>query len=322
MGYLVELLSASPNITELVVEEDLTLERVQVLARLLEDPTYCYLRSLHLDNCGNSVAGATIARRIMEALAGNQTVTKLTLTHHWEAAPNAMHSRGDAIAQLLAVNSTIVELRLPRQNLNDVDMTRISPVLATGNRSLRLLDLSQNRLGDVGGSEIAHILSHNDRLTSLDLSHCQISSGGMGCIATALRHKNTALLHLYLNGNAIQRETSSALRLRLALNDNTTLHTMDGIHYAGPLLLRNAEIRAFRTFRCRATIIALLGMKRRRPPHMPLLAGDVLRYIGKLVKAQALDPSWGKPPARQRNKRVKNAAAADADDVDLLVDRE
>jgi hypothetical protein len=327
MRHLVDLLANSPNITELVLCEHLNVDGATPLTQLLEDADNCYLRVLHLDNWTHDVTSAMVGARICEALAGNRTVTKLVMGRHWLPPPaNPMYSPGRCISQLLGVNSTITDLSLVRENVGDVCMTMIGPVLATSNRSIHSLDLSENQLHEVGGSEIAHVLTHNTTLTSLDLSSCDIGQGGLGCIATALRYHNKTLIHLKLNNNHMTKEAGTVLRR--ALDDNTTLHTMDGVHYAPPLLLRNSEIRTFRAFACRKTVIALLSLKRhRRPPHMPLMTGDVLRYIGKLIMAQALDPRWGRPPVKQRKKRAKKGAAAahngdGGEEFDMLVDRE
>eukprot|EP01012_Entosiphon_sulcatum_P022744 TRINITY_DN27735_c0_g1_i1.p1 TRINITY_DN27735_c0_g1~~TRINITY_DN27735_c0_g1_i1.p1 ORF type:complete len:1123 (+),score=337.23 TRINITY_DN27735_c0_g1_i1:119-3487(+) len=79
----------------------------------------------------------------------------------------------------------------------------LARVLAS-NGTLLTLDLSSNRIGDDGAALLAQGLEQNTTLQCLVLQHCGVTNRGVESFLDALGvTKNSTLLHLYLEGNAV-----------------------------------------------------------------------------------------------------------------------
>ena len=80
----------------------------------------------------------------------------------------------EAIAQALAVNSTLLELRLPGNELSERGMQLLGQALGS-NVKLATLKLDENRLGPRGVQGLLAGLQKNRTLTALSLSRCMAS---------------------------------------------------------------------------------------------------------------------------------------------------
>lgn len=101
------------------------------------------------------------------------------------------------------------------------------------NRSLRTLELPDNRITDDGAFAIAALLRGNTRLTSLQLARNRIGDGGAAAIAGALE-ANSTLESLSLHENSIGAAGCQALAA--ALRANKTLKHLEFLpgNNAGP----------------------------------------------------------------------------------------
>ena len=87
-------------------------------------------------------------------------------------------------------------------------------------RSLEVLDISNNNIGDGGASVLSEALSCTNTLKSLAIKQCNIGEAGTTAIANALTF-NSSLTVILMNGNAIG--SIGASELSFALCNNSTL---------------------------------------------------------------------------------------------------
>jgi hypothetical protein len=111
-------------------------------------------------------------------------------------------SGGAAFAELLAVTTTLQELRIAGNNLRKQCVLMLAEKLAH-NESLRLLDLSRNDIGDHEGRQLGRALHSHHVLTHLDLSQNHISSKGAITVAYAAQQPDSALVYVNLNENTV-----------------------------------------------------------------------------------------------------------------------
>eukprot|EP00466_Bigelowiella_natans_P001007 jgi/Bigna1/136087/aug1.32_g10795 len=120
-------------------------------------------------------------------------------------------SGGNAIASLLEATSTLRTLRLSWNYLGVGDgMTSIARGISR-NRSLRALDLRNNRIGPGGAEALASMLKANRTLTSLDLRWNQIMDVGARALLEGLA-RNDTLIAMPLSGNKRNAEQSRAIK--------------------------------------------------------------------------------------------------------------
>ncbi|GLD96601.1 hypothetical protein PINS_up005284 [Pythium insidiosum] len=177
---------------------------------------------------------------------------------------------GDAAASLAAYISSsgcaLQSLRLSRADIDDGELAPFAKALQS-NRSLQLLDLSRNLIGNTenlnvvqpsivtGGEALATMLSINSTLTSLDLSWNYLRLGGAIEIGKALAFNNglrelnlaynafgnagaqaigeallsnTRLEKLNLSNNNVPAQGAQAIASALKLNDYITQVNLDG----------------------------------------------------------------------------------------------
>ena len=97
--------------------------------------------------------------------------------------------------------------RLPRDALRGL----LAPRALAANTTLRALDISGYRLGDVGAVALAQTLRANTTLTQLAYDRNDITPTGLRCIAHALR-ANTALQHIALPHDDYRAQLAAAAR--------------------------------------------------------------------------------------------------------------
>ena len=127
---------------------------------------------------------------------------------------------GQAIADVMRVNTTLTNLILVRNELGEGGAQAIAAALRE-NRTLTNLILHGNELGEGGGQAIADVLRVNTTLTNLNLGYNELGEGGGQAIAAALR-VNTTLTELDLGVNFVGEGGGQAIADVLRVNTTLT----------------------------------------------------------------------------------------------------
>ena len=135
-----------------------------------------------------------------------------------------------AIADALRVNTSLKSLDLSSNKIGQVGgeaLAKALIVIVRGSKglcfgtSLTDLNLGYNSIGPEGGVALADALCINASLKSLDLDNNSLGPGGGVALADALR-VNTSLTDLNLRSNLIGPEGGVALADALRVNDSLT----------------------------------------------------------------------------------------------------
>ncbi len=130
-----------------------------------------------------------------------------------------------ALVTMLSSNVTLKSLNLSLNRITDVGVQFLAEVLTKNNRSLTSLDLSSNLVTDIGAEFLASMLEVNASLERLILSRNSIYSKGVGHLADAMKHNNT-LTVLMLDRRSIYEGLEF---LASALTVNKTVRITDGM---------------------------------------------------------------------------------------------
>ncbi|RHY33558.1 hypothetical protein DYB32_001557, partial [Aphanomyces invadans] len=121
-----------------------------------------------------------------------------------------------AIAKLFLVGncdgytSNLVNVNLAGNALND-ECARILCTALAENKTIRVLNLRRNPLGNEGGLHVARMLEINSNLADLDIGDTDIGHGSLIAISGALRH-NTALARINLDNPVLKTLEEEALQ--------------------------------------------------------------------------------------------------------------
>ncbi|GAA6233741.1 leucine-rich repeat-containing protein 34 isoform X1 [Lates japonicus] len=173
------------------------------------------LQELELADCDlatQSVIALTIVLKSNKALRSVDISRPLLFSHQEEWAVHC--------SEMLAVNSTLVELHLGKMGMTDTGMERLTEGLKL-NHSLRYLDLRCNRVTRDGAYHLAEVLKQNPALEVLDLSFNRIEDDGAIYLSEAIAWPGSTLKELSVNSNNIR--TEGLLSLTQAMKANTTL---------------------------------------------------------------------------------------------------
>ncbi|KAM6970956.1 leucine-rich repeat-containing protein 34 [Tautogolabrus adspersus] len=174
------------------------------------------LKKLELADC-DLATQSVIAFAIV--LKSNRTLISLDITRpllfsHQEEW--AVH-----FSEMLAVNSSLVELHLGKMGITDTGMERLTEGLRL-NHSLRYLDLRCNRVTSDGVRHLAKVMKLNPTLEIIDLSSNRIEDEGASYLSEAIAHRGCVLRELSVTSNNIR--TEGLLSLAQAMMVNTTLN--------------------------------------------------------------------------------------------------
>ncbi|KAM9337131.1 LOW QUALITY PROTEIN: leucine-rich repeat-containing protein 34 [Symphorus nematophorus] len=124
-------------------------------------------------------------------------------------------------SEMLAVNSSLVELHLGTMGMTDTGMERLTDGLRLNN-SLRYLDLRCNRVTRDGVRHLAEVLKQHPTLEIIDLSSNRIEDEGAVYLSEAVAWPGCVLRELSVSRNNIR--TEGLLSLAQAMKVNTTLN--------------------------------------------------------------------------------------------------
>jgi Ran GTPase-activating protein (RanGAP) involved in mRNA processing and transport len=171
---------------------------------------------------------------LLERLAANDP--QLTVLHD---VPRSVGMR--ELAAALALNTTLTSLNLSCRGFVAADAHELAGALER-NRTLKVLDLDSNNIGD-GSRLLAAALERNNSLTALFLTSNNIGDDGARYLAAALE-RNNSLTWLGLYNNNIGEAGAAAFRA--ALETNCTLYALGGVDGVYDILRRNRGVRVAR----------------------------------------------------------------------------
>lgn len=111
-------------------------------------------------------------------------------------------------------DSLLSSISLPRSNIDSVSLV----VLLEGikySKTLRLLDIESNKIGDRGAIILSNLLLSNNTLVSLNISNNSIQQEGI-CQIFNILHSNTTLQALYIGANNLTENGGSLVREAIA----------------------------------------------------------------------------------------------------------
>ncbi|NXS10821.1 LRC34 protein, partial [Neodrepanis coruscans] len=124
------------------------------------------------------------------------------------------------IAQMLRVNSSLVELHLSKHGMKNFGVERLCEALYE-NSSLRYLDLSCNKITRDGAKCLGELLKRNQTLEILDLSANRLEDAGAIYLSEALSFLNSSLQALSVVSCSIS--SKGLIALSSAVKSNLTL---------------------------------------------------------------------------------------------------
>jgi len=160
-----------------------------------------------------------IAKSIINALAYCKSIKVADFKGN-----NFRANGAEQLCKLLKQTTTLSELYLEWNALGlyDTSMGAIAEGVAV-NKSVEILDLSNNQICHTGGKLLSVALKRNKTLKSLDLRWNNIGVAGGRELLSALQHNKT-LLNLQLAGNNIPSDTLKAIST--AIQRNVDQHTL------------------------------------------------------------------------------------------------
>uniref|UniRef100_A0A3B5AYG3 Leucine rich repeat containing 34 n=1 Tax=Stegastes partitus TaxID=144197 RepID=A0A3B5AYG3_9TELE len=174
------------------------------------------LQQLELADCDlatQSVIALSIVLKTNKALRSVDISRPLLFSHQEEWAVH--------FSEMLAVNSSLLELHLGKVGMSDSGMERLTEGLRL-NHSLRYLDLRCNRVTRDGVRRLAEVLKQDSALEVIDLSSNRIEDEGAAYLSEAIVVLYlTFCLRLSISSNNIW--TEGLLSLAQAMKANTTL---------------------------------------------------------------------------------------------------
>jgi Leucine-rich repeat (LRR) protein len=194
------LLSETSKITELDIDRRYTRQHVSirgltwVLRALAYRPMFTELGLRYCPLTRDEVGLLQLALRSIPSL---QTLNLVS---------NNLGSDGLAeLAPAFYHNTSIKELDISHNNLNDVESAEILRGILRSNKTITTLVLSGNHFGETTGAVecIADGLGSNSTLLNIDLSRCFLRNGGVSILAQTLGSRNTTIKKLTLDDNFI-----------------------------------------------------------------------------------------------------------------------
>lgn len=161
---------------------------------------------------------------LLESLATCPCLDVVQLFEYQQRRP-PLSAKG--LAALLA-SPSLTQLTLRRMKLRAEDVKLLLPHNNIQSSQLRSLDLTENKLGDNGATDLVQTLmqgSYNASLRELDLSHNQITSEGCIAVCRALVQTNVGLESLTLARNPVG-DQGAALGLAPLLAIHPNLQTL------------------------------------------------------------------------------------------------
>jgi Ran GTPase-activating protein (RanGAP) involved in mRNA processing and transport len=138
----------------------------------------------------------------------NQAINNNQCTELRLISNQIISSGASILADTLLNNRTLELLSLWNNQVGDRGVQSLSNALSINRSTLKKLDLSQNDVTDEGARHLAQMLKTNKILTHLTLSNNKISNEGVQLLADALQNRNNTLKKLSLTQNKLLSDAS------------------------------------------------------------------------------------------------------------------
>lgn len=165
-----------------------------------------FLTRVSLDNMRAPSLQEEPVVHLADALIANSSVRELSLCKF-----QIRDTGAEVLAQSLERNTALAALHLRCNQIGHAGAESIAVLLERPECALQFLDLSSNRITDLGARSIARALYRNRSLRSLNLAGCALTEAGLCLLAEALRH-NYTLQRLFLDGNRFGPRSAVAFR--------------------------------------------------------------------------------------------------------------
>ncbi|XP_073674419.1 NACHT, LRR and PYD domains-containing protein 3-like [Garra rufa] len=183
-------------------------DSVTSLSSVLANPC-CKVESLGLMNCGLTVIGFAA---LASALRSNPSNLR-QLNMSGNKLGNSVYLLFDVLKDS---DCTLEKLWLKTCGLTDKSCADLASALRSNPENLRYLNLSGNKLGNVGMNHLSGVLK-NCKLEKLVLRFCDITKEGCTALTSVLKSKSSHLTHLDLSEN--QLHDNGVKNLFAALKD-------------------------------------------------------------------------------------------------------
>ena len=142
-----------------------------------------------------------------------------------------------AVLHFLENAEEVLYINLSSNRLGDLGAIEVRKIIVKRERKLKQLDLSSNELTDNAAKDLGEALKHsNCKLESLDLSYNKLTDNAAKDLGEALKHSNCKLKTLYLSGNKLTDNAAKHLGEALK-HSNCKLKTL---YLSGNKLTDNA----------------------------------------------------------------------------------
>ncbi|XP_041817849.1 leucine-rich repeat-containing protein 34 [Chelmon rostratus] len=145
------------------------------------------------------------------------------------------------VSEMLAVNSSLVELHLGKMGMTDTGMERLTEGLRL-NRSLRYLDLRCNRVARDGMRHLSEVLKQNQTLEIIDLSANRIEDEGAEHLSEAIAWPGCILRELSVSSNNIRMKGLLSLARAMKVNKSLNHIYIWGNHLEEPVCQAFSEL--------------------------------------------------------------------------------
>ena len=143
-----------------------------------------------------------IVYQILKAYQENNNLSLLSITR-----ADLQNGGENVIATTLRRCTNLTDIDLYGCNITDGQLLPIVEAVR-GHRSLKILDLNNNRIGNAGCETIATLIrDHNSNINHVDLGNNDINIEGASILANGLEN-NTKMKILYLDGNPIDQSSA------------------------------------------------------------------------------------------------------------------
>jgi Ran GTPase-activating protein (RanGAP) involved in mRNA processing and transport len=213
------LLSDNSKITELVILNSLDGPAIVGLTHVLQAlARHTTLTKLKLHNV---VLRSDKMRQLGMILCNTQSLQTVVLINITLGSAELAE-----LAPALYRNTSIKELDISRNNLNDMESAELLRSILWRNKTMTALDISFNRFGQTTGAFecIADGLGSNLSLQKINLSFCRLRDDGVSILAQTLGSRNTTLQKLALEYNSI---TSTGVGALLEMMEQNSHHITD-----------------------------------------------------------------------------------------------
>ncbi len=139
---------------------------------------------------------------------------------------NQISSEGvSTLVNVLRNIPTLEELYLDCNRVSDLGVQLLAQGISHDNTNLKVLYLGSNGITQEGAYHLAEMLKTNQTLRRLNLSENNIGDQGVQLLANALNRHNRTLIHLDLNSNKLESDSTVDSLINM-LNYNRSLEQL------------------------------------------------------------------------------------------------